>query len=98
VVLKTAAGRLSSKMGERNGLQIQMGDSRREAPDGARGELQVSVARTEHGGEPRGLFLPAPTFAWFLKMPMVPHLFQGAFAVDFFLQSPQRPIHGFALF
>jgi len=60
--------------------------------------LQVSVARAEHGGEPRGLFLPAPAFAWFLKMPMVPHLFQGAFAVDFFLQPPQRPIHGFAFF
>src|SRR6185503_47696 len=60
-------------------------------------KLQIRVTRAEHGGESRGLFFAPPTFARFLEMPMVAHFFQGAFAIDFFLQSSQRPIYRLAL-
>jgi hypothetical protein len=31
-------------------------------------------------------------------MPVIAHDLEGSFAVDFFLQSPQRTFHGFAFF
>src|ERR1041385_1817270 len=56
-------------------------------------ELQVGVARAQHGREPGGLHLAAAAFAGLLKMPVIAHFLQGAFAVDLFLQSPQRLVH-----
>jgi len=60
--------------------------------------LHVRVAGGEHGGETRSFFFAPPPFTRLLEMAMIAHDFKRAFAVDFFLQSPQRLIHWFALF
>ena len=61
-------------------------------------ELQVRVARGQHGGETRDLLLAAAFFAGLLERAMAAHDFQRAFAIDFFLKPSQRAIHGFAFF
>src|SRR5262245_51828469 len=60
--------------------------------------LQVGVTCAQHGGETRGFFLAAPAFTRFFEVPMVTHLFERAFAVDFLFQPAQRPIHRFTFF
>jgi len=61
-------------------------------------KLQVGVARGQHRGKARGFFLAAPLFTRLFKMPVIAHDLEGPFAVDFFLQSPQRTFHWFAFF
>ena len=61
-------------------------------------ELQVRVARGEHGGETRDFLLAAAFFAGLLERAMGAHDFQRAFAVNFFLKPAQRAIHWFAFF
>jgi hypothetical protein len=61
-------------------------------------KLQIGVTRAEHRGKARGLFLAAALFTRLFKMPMIAHDLQGPFAVNFFLQSPQRTFHWFAFF
>ncbi len=60
--------------------------------------LIVGMARGEHGGETRDFFLAAADGAGLFKLPAVAHDLERAFAVDFFLQPPQRTIHRFAFF
>jgi hypothetical protein len=61
-------------------------------------ELQIRVARGQHGGETRDFLLAAAFFAGLFERAMAAHDFQRAFAVDFFLQPSQRAIHRFAFF
>jgi hypothetical protein len=61
-------------------------------------QLQVGVARGQHRGKARGFFLATPLFTRLFKMPVIAHDLEGSFAVDFFLQSPQRTFHWFAFF
>ena len=58
----------------------------------------VSIAGAQHGGKPGRLHLSAPPFAGLLEMPVVAHFFQSAFAVDLFLQAPQRLVNRLAFF
>jgi hypothetical protein len=58
----------------------------------------VRVARGKHRGEPRGFFLAPAFLAGLFKMPMAARDLEGPFAVDFFLQPPQRAIHWLAFF
>ena len=58
--------------------------------------LQVRVTRGQHRGETRGFFLPPALLAGLFKVPMAAHRFQGPFAVDSFLQTPQCLVDGFA--
>src|SRR5581483_462335 len=59
---------------------------------------QVRVTRAQHRGEPRRLFLAPPPLTRLFEMPVVAHDFERAFAVDLFLQSPQRFLDGLAFF
>ena len=59
-------------------------------------ELQIRVAGGQHGGKAGGLFLASALFTRLFKMPVITHDLERAFAVDFFLQSPQCAFHGFA--
>ncbi len=61
-------------------------------------ELQIRVACAQHRGEPRDFFLAAAARTGLFEVPVIAHFLQGAFAVDFFLQPPKRPIHWFAFF
>jgi len=61
-------------------------------------KLQIRVARGEHRGKTRDLFLAATLFTRLFEMPVIAHDLERAFAVDFFLQPPQRAIHRFAFF
>ena len=61
-------------------------------------KLQVGVTRSQHRGKARGFFLAAPLFTRLFKMPVIAHDLEGSFAVNFFLQSPQRTFHWFAFF
>ena len=61
-------------------------------------KLQVRVAGAKHRGKARGFFLAAALFTRLFKMPVIAHDLQGSFAVNFFLQSPQRAFHWFAFF
>ena len=61
-------------------------------------QLQIRVALFEHRGKPRDFFLATALFTRLFKMPVIAHDFERAFAVDFFLQPPQRTIHRFAFF
>ena len=62
------------------------------------GPLQVRIAGTQHGREPRGFFLTAAAFARLFKVPMVTYDFERAFAVDLLFQSPQSFVNGLAFF
>src|SRR5205814_5060129 len=60
--------------------------------------LHIGVTGAEHRGKP-GCLLFAPAFlARLFEMPMSAHNFQGAFAVDFLFQSPQRLVYWLAFF
>ena len=61
-------------------------------------ELQIRITRGQHGGEPRHFLLAATALARLFKVPMIAHFLERAFAVDFFLQSPQRLLNWFAFF
>ena len=56
------------------------------------------VPRGEHGGETGDFFLAAADGARLFKLPAGAHGLKRAFAVNFFLQSPQRTVHRFAFF
>ncbi len=60
--------------------------------------LIISMPCGEHGGESGDLFLAPPTFARLFKLAPVPDDFERAFAIDFFLKSPQGTVHWFAFF
>ena len=60
--------------------------------------LQVGVAGAQHGAEAGGLFLAATALARLLEMPVAADFLQRAFAIDLFLQPPQRTVHGLAFF
>ena len=60
--------------------------------------LIISMPCGEHGGESGDLFLAPPTFARLFKLAPVPDDFERAFAIDFFLESPQGTVHWFAFF
>jgi hypothetical protein len=61
-------------------------------------KLQVGVARGQHRGKARGFFLAPALFTRLFEMPVIAHDLEGSFAVNFFLQSPQRTFYGFAFF
>jgi hypothetical protein len=61
-------------------------------------KLQVGVTRSQHRGKTRGFFLAPALFTRLFEMPVIAHDLEGSFAVNFFLQSPQRAFHGFAFF
>jgi len=60
--------------------------------------LQIRVTGAKHGREARCLhFAPAP-FAGLLKMTVIAHYFERAFAVNFLFQTPQGLFNRFAFF
>ena len=63
-----------------------------------RSALQVRVTRGQHGGEARHFFFAAAFFAGLLVAAAHAHIFQGAFAVNFLLQTAQGFIHWLAFF
>ena len=60
--------------------------------------LVVGVTRGEHGGEAGDFFLATTHGAGLLVLPAAANDLERAFAVNFFLQSPQRTVHRFAFF
>ena len=60
--------------------------------------LVICVARGEHGGETGNLLLATADGTRFLELPAHTHVFQRAFAIDFFLQPTQRTFYRFAFF
>ena len=61
-------------------------------------KLQVRVTGAQHGGEARGFHLATLGGARFFKGPLGADDSQRSFAVDFFLQSPQRFFNWLAFF
>ncbi len=60
--------------------------------------LQIGIARRQHGGEPRDFLFATAFFAGLLESPAHAHIAQGAFAVNFLLQTAQGFIHWLAFF
>ena len=60
--------------------------------------LEVRVTGRQHGGKPGRFFFATAAFTGLFEMPMIAHGFKRAFAIDFFLQSAQGFINGFAFF
>ncbi len=73
-------------------------------PNGTRADFEgkfrliVRVTGCEHGGETGNLFLAPTDGARFFVLPAAANDLERAFAVNFFLQSPQRTVHRFAFF
>jgi len=61
-------------------------------------KLEVGVTRGQHRGKARGFSLRRRFSLGFFEMPVIAHDLEGSFAVNFFLQSPQRTFHWFAFF
>ena len=61
-------------------------------------DSHVGVTGAQHGGKPGRLHFPAPPFTGLFEMPVVAHFLQSAFAVDLFLQTPQRLVNRFPFF
>src|SRR5438477_11816451 len=61
-------------------------------------KLQIGIAGGQHGREAGRFFFAPALLAWLLEMTTSAHHLQGALAVDFLFQSPQRFIHWLAFF
>jgi len=60
--------------------------------------LVIRVTRCKHGGETGDFFFATAYGAGLLVLPAAANNLERAFAVNFFLQSPQRTIHRLAFF